>query len=169
MIIEADLHTHTLASTHAYSTIKENCQCAAEYGLKAIAMTDHMINMPDSPHIWHFENLFTLPDKICGVYVLKGTEANIIDTEGTLDVDHSLLKKLDWVVASMHRWTFEPKDYYTHTKAYLAAAKNPAIDVIGHCTTSLYPFDMEKCLKAFKEYGKLVEINENSIFNKKAR
>ena len=66
MIIEADLHTHTLASTHAYSTIKENCQCAAEYGLKAIAMTDHMINMPDSPHIWHFENLFTLPDKICG-------------------------------------------------------------------------------------------------------
>lgn len=167
MIIEADLHTHTLASTHAYSTIKENCQCAAEYGLKAIAMTDHMINMPDSPHIWHFENLFTLPDKICGVYVLKGTEANIIDTEGTLDVDHSLLKKLDWVVASMHRWTFEPKDYYTHTKAYLAAAKNPAIDVIGHCTTSLYPFDMEKCLKAFKEYGKLVEINENSIFNKK--
>lgn len=167
LIIQADLHTHTLASTHAYSTIRENCECAAQYGLKAIAMTDHMINMPDSPHIWHFENLKALPRKIHGVYVLKGAEVNITDVDGALDIDQSLAKKLEWVVASMHKWTFPESDYYSNTKAYIAAAKNPVIDVIGHCTTSYFPFDMEKTLKVFKEYGKLVEINESSIMNKK--
>lgn len=167
LIIQADLHTHTLASTHAYSTIKENCRSAAEYGLKAIAMTDHMINMPDSPHIWHFENLKALPRKICGVYVLKGAEANITDTDGSLDIGQPLAKKLEWIVASMHKWTFSGSDYYSNTKAYIAAAKNPMIDVIGHCTTSMFPFDMEKTLKVFKEYDKLVEINESSVLNKK--
>ena len=38
--IIADLHTHSLASTHAYSTIREMVDSAAEKGLKAIAITD---------------------------------------------------------------------------------------------------------------------------------
>lgn len=166
-ILQADMHTHTLASTHAYSTIRENCLYAAEYGLKAIAMTDHMVNMPDAPHIWHFENLKALPRKINGVYVIKGAEVNITDQDGALDIEQLLSQKLEWIVASMHKWTMSAGDYYSYTKAYLAVAKNPFIDVIGHCTTAAFPFDMEKCLKAFKEYDKLVEINESSILNKK--
>ena len=35
MKLQADLHTHTIASTHAYSTITENCEWAEKYGLKA--------------------------------------------------------------------------------------------------------------------------------------
>ena len=54
MHLQGDMHTHTIASTHAYSTITENCEWAAKYGMKGIAMTDHAMNMPDSPHIWHF-------------------------------------------------------------------------------------------------------------------
>lgn len=51
MHLQGDMHTHTIASTHAYSTITENCQWAEKYGMKGIAMTDHAMNMPDSPHI----------------------------------------------------------------------------------------------------------------------
>ncbi len=167
LLIEADLHTHTLASTHAYSTIKENCDCAHEYGLKAIAMTDHMVNMPDSPHIWHFVNLDALPRSINGVYVLKGAEADILNEDGAIDVELPMQKKLEWIVVSMHKQTMAEGDFYTNTKAYMAVAKNPHIDVIGHCTAAAFPFDMEKCLKTFKEYGKLVEINESSMLNKK--
>ena len=53
MHLQGDMHTHTIASTHAYSTITENCQWAEKYGMKGIAMTDHAMKMPDSPHIWH--------------------------------------------------------------------------------------------------------------------
>ncbi|MGN0622714.1 MAG: phosphatase [Oscillospiraceae bacterium] len=167
MILEADLHTHTIASTHAYSTISENCRWAAQYGLKAVAMTDHAMNMPDSPHVWHFENLKALPRSIDGVVVLKGIEANIINSAGELDVDDKLLSKLEWVVASMHKWTYPPESEEEHTKAYLSLCDNKYVDVIGHCTTDMFPFDMEKCVKKFKEYDKLVEINESSIMNKK--
>ena len=47
----ADMHTHTLASDHAYSTISENAASAAKAGLSYLGMTDHCINMEDSPHI----------------------------------------------------------------------------------------------------------------------
>ena len=41
MKIIADTHAHTLASGHAYSTIKEMAAAAKERGLKALALTEH--------------------------------------------------------------------------------------------------------------------------------
>ena len=41
--------------------------------------------------------------------------------------------------------------------------ENPAVDVIGHPTTAMFPFDYEPMLKTVKETGKLVEINESSL------
>ena len=157
MLIEADLHTHTCASTHAYSTIKENCRYASRYGLKAIAMTDHMIGTQDAPHIWHFENMKCLPRAISGVYVLKGVELNITGSGGGVDMDETLLKKMEWCVASLHHSVVGEMDADAVTSAYLHAAENPYIDVIGHPINPAYPFDMEKCLKAFKEHDKLIE------------
>lgn len=167
MKIIGDMHTHTVASTHAYSTITENCRSAAERGIRVVAMTDHWGEMPDSPHIWHFENLRILPRQICGVTVLKGVETNIIDNDGNFDMPRKTLEKLEWVVASMHRQVYEPTTAENHTRAYIKAAQDPIVDVIGHCTTDMFPIDFEKCVKAFKEYGKLVEINESSILYKK--
>ena len=54
MLIELDTHFHSVASTHAYSTVKEIAHSALENGIKGFAMTDHAPAMPDSPHIWHF-------------------------------------------------------------------------------------------------------------------
>ena len=39
MEIIADLHTHTLASTHAFNTVTEMARAAYEMGHKAIAIT----------------------------------------------------------------------------------------------------------------------------------
>ena len=167
MNIIGDMHTHTLASTHAYSTITENCKSAAEKGIRIIAMTDHWGEMPDSPHIWHFDNLRVLPRHICGVTVLRGVETNILNNEGELDMPRKTLENLEWVVASMHRQVYEPSTVRNHTVAYLKAAEDPIVDVIGHCTTAMFPIDFEKCIKKFKECGKLVEINESSILYKK--
>lgn len=45
MNIIADTHCHTLASTHAYSTLSEMVHAAAVKGLYAIAITDHGVAM----------------------------------------------------------------------------------------------------------------------------
>ena len=166
MNIIGDMHTHTLASTHAYSTITENCRSAAERGIKVVAMTDHWGEMPDSPHIWHFDNLRVLPRRICGVTVLRGVETNIKNDDGEVDMPRKTLEKLEWVVASMHRQVYTPSTVENHTRAYLKVAEDPIVDVIGHCTTSIFPIDFEKCIKKFKECGKLVDINESSILYK---
>ena len=166
MLLQADLHTHTIASTHAYSTIMENCVCAEKAGLKAIAMTDHAMGMPDSPHIWHFANMTCLPRKISNVTVIRGSEVNIVHGGG-LDVDEYFLGMLEWAVASMHHETYNAQTPEEHTKDYLEICKNPYVDVIGHCASDEFLFDYEPVIKAFKEYGKLVEINESSIINKK--
>ena len=167
MLIQADMHTHTLASTHAYSTITENCKFAAEIGLKAIAMTDHTNMMPDSPHIWHFRNMHRVfPRKLFGVTVVQGAEVNIANYSGELDVPDKDLAFLDWVVASYHRHYFEnyvTADPKTVTDGYLKALENPHVDMIGHPTATTFPVEWERLVPAAKEAGVLLELNESSI------
>ena len=44
-----DIHTHAVASGHAYSTVDENLRWAAEQGLQLVALTDHAPAMKDTP------------------------------------------------------------------------------------------------------------------------
>ncbi len=163
MKYEIDLHTHTMASTHAYSTIIENCRAASIKGLKAVAMTDHAPMEPDSPHIWHFENLHILPLEIEGVRVLKGVEANIYNAEGELDISERILSKLEWVVASFHNPVFYPDNEEDLYKVYKKVCQNVHVDLIGHPTAGDVEYNAEGLVKLFKEYEKLVEFNEASF------
>lgn len=167
--IFADTHTHTLASTHAYSTLTENVRYAAQIGLKVLAVTDHGPKNKDAPHEWYFRNLKTsVPEVLEGVRVLRGVEANIMDYEGTLDLDDRMLKELEWVVVSYHHCNCTAGTLEQHTNAYLNLAKNPWVDVIGHSGSPDYIYDYETCIKAFREFGKLVEINQHTFHVRKA-
>ena len=59
-----DLHTHTIASDHAYSTIVECVNYAKNNGIVMFATTDHGPALEDGPHPWHFNNLKVVP-RIC--------------------------------------------------------------------------------------------------------
>ena len=98
----ADLHCHTVASDHAYSTITEIANAAAAKGFAAVGCTDHGTGIQDAPHMWHFYNLDALPDVISGVRVLRGVEANVMDFTGRLDMEDYVLDRLEIVIASMH-------------------------------------------------------------------
>ena len=165
MNVVADLHTHTLASTHAFSTITEMAARAARLGLYAFAVTDHGPKMPDSPHLWHFTNLRCLPDQMEGVWVLKGVEANVCSLDGALDFSRRELEDmgLDWVIASIHPPTLAPTlSVEQATRVWLSVAENPYVDMIGHCETPRYAFDFETVARAFARTGKVVEVNANS-------
>ncbi len=163
MKILTDLHTHTVASTHAYSTITENANIAKEMGLEAIAMTDHTGEVPDVPHIWHFMNMNVLPDTISGVRILKGAEVNICDINGRLDMPESVMKTLDIVIASIHRPCYEDVGKSDHTTAYMAVLENPYVDIIGHSGAPDLAYDYEKVVKRAGELGKMIEINTNTF------
>ncbi len=168
MRILTDLHTHTLASTHAYSTLKENIEAAKALGMEAIAVTDHAPSMEDAPHIWHFDNLKSIPNVIDGIRILKGVETNITDLNGTLDMENKSLRNLDIVVASIHIPCYKDYGAADNTSAYLGALANPYVDIIGHSGYSDILYDYETVLKTAKENHQLIEIN-NATFNVRAR
>ena len=163
MRLIADTHTHTLASNHAYSTVMENIVAAREQGLLYMAMTEHGPKMPDAPHIWHCVNQWEVPSLYKGLNILHGIEVDVMDEDGTLDIDNRVLAGLEWVIASMHGPCFAPATEQEHTRAWMKVAENPHVDVIGHCGRGNYPFDHEKVIRAFKEYGKIVEINNATL------
>lgn len=164
MKIIADTHTHTMASTHAYSTAIENIKHASDIGLKCIALTDHCPALEDAPHLWHFYNIRVIPEHVYGVRVLRGAEANILDKDGTIDLDEVTYVTLEWIVASFHENCCKPMSLEDCTSAYIGVANNPHVDVIGHSGLEDFKYDYEKVIPIFKEKGKLVELNHSTFF-----
>lgn len=163
MKILTDIHTHTIASTHAYSTLKENLEEAKKKGLEAILISDHFGEIPDSAHPWHFLNLRSLPLYDMGVRILRGAETNILDIQGNVDIPEDIARNLDIVIASIHTPCYSGKDEADHTQAYMTAVKNPLIDVIGHSGNVLYPYDYESVIRVAGELGKLIELNSGTF------
>lgn len=163
MKILTDLHTHTLASSHAYSTLTENAAAARAAGLEAIGMTDHCGTIPDSAHIWHFMCLHELPDYIDGVRILKGAEVNITDIHGTLDMDAELMGTLDIIIASIHSPCYSGLGEKDHTEAYMTAVENPCVDIIGHSGSPKYRYDYPAVIRRAGELGKMIEINAKTF------
>ena len=163
MKIIADTHVHTIASEHAYSTLLENIHAAKDKGLKFLAITDHTGKMPGSPTDVYFLALRgTMPAEHDGVQILRGCEVNILDEDANLDLPENTLKRLEWVIASVHNLIAAPMTVEQSTKMWLKIAENPHVDVIGHCGEESYRFDYEQVVPVFGKYGKVVEINANS-------
>ena len=72
LAIVADMHTHSVASGHAYSTVNELVLAAAGLGLRGLALTDHGPALPGGPPRSHFGSLRHIPPSIAGVRVLRG-------------------------------------------------------------------------------------------------
>lgn len=156
MKLIADLHTHTLASAHAYSTITENTVQGEKAGLKMMAVTDHAPHMEDSPHVWHHHNLTALPRIINNVFVLRGVEADITDNKGGMDIDEDLMRKLDWIVASYH-WGEGTKSEIT--ESYIRLLENPHVCCLGHTDNPHFDYDMREVCRVCHTYGKAMELN----------
>lgn len=163
MQIIADLHTHTIASTHAFGTRQEMIQGAEALGLLALAITDHTPAMPDAPHPWYFDSILRMPHTMAsGFKVLHGAECNVLGPDGAIDLDEGLLGALDWAIASAHGSVYGPGSEDEATEMWLKVAQNPLIDMIGHPEERKHRFDYDRVCRAFAEQGKVVEVNGNS-------
>ena len=163
MEILVDMHTHTIASGHAYSTIDENMRAAAEKNMKIVAMTDHTPSMPGGAHAFHFDNLRALPKELHGVRLLRGAETNIIDYEGNIDLREETLENLDVAIASLHPPCLDFSDEETLTRCLEQVMENKYINIIGHPGDNRYPLDYERVVKKAKETGTLLEVNNASL------
>lgn len=170
MIIDVmDLHTHTIASGHAYNTIYEMARSASEKGLKLLGITDHGPAMMSAVPRNYFNNFKMLPRELYGVKVMFGCELNILDYEGNVDLELPMLKKQDFTVASIHKACYSVGSPAQNTEAYINAMKNPYIQIIGHPDDTEIPVDYEGLVLAAKEHRVLLEVNSESLHPRCAR
>lgn len=158
-----DLHTHTVASGHAYSTLLENIRAAKSKGMRIIGVSDHGPMMPDGAHHFYFHNLKILPETIEGIRVLKGAEVNILDESGEIDIKGKAQFILDFAIASLHIPCFENQGTIGNTNAMINAMKHPVVKIVGHPDDSRYPLDYERLVLAAIEHHVLIEINNSSL------
>lgn len=158
-----DVHTHTIASGHAYNTIMEMAKAAFDKGLHLLGITEHAPAMPGSCNTIYFHNLKVVPRLLCGIEVMFGAELNILDYDGHVDLDLRSLKQLDLKIASMHSYCINPGTKAENTRAVLGAIRNPLVDIIGHPDEGCFALEYEAVVEAAKETNTLLEVNNNSL------
>ena len=143
-----DLHMHTVASTHAYSTLSDYIAQAKQKGIKLFAITDHGPDMEDAPHHWHFINMRIWPRVVDGVGILRGIEANIKNVDGEIDCSGKMFESLDLIIAGFHEPVFPPQDKDTNTAAMIATIASGNVHIISHPGNPKYPVDITAIAQA---------------------
>lgn len=162
---QVDLHAHTIASTHAYSTVNEYFSEAARRGIKLFAITDHGPEMDDAPHQWHFANMPILPRIVNGVGLLYGIEANIKNKQGEIDCNEKMNRQLDIILAGFHEPVLAPQSQADNTEAMIATIQSGKVHIITHPGNPKYPIDIRAVAQAAKECNVALEMNNSSFLH----
>jgi len=158
-----DLHTHTIASGHANSTIDEMVRTASQKGAELIGISDHAPAMEGSAYDRYYRTGRSVPRAISGVRVLFGAELNILDHNGTVDLDEEFSDRLDYAIASLHVECIRPGTKKENTEALLKAMRNPKVFIIGHPDDGAFEVDYELLAMKAAENHVLIELNEASV------
>jgi len=112
------------------------------------------------------EEIDHLNKKITGFHIFKGIESDILN-DGSLDYPDEILKRFDFIVASVHSnlKMIEEKA----TERLIKAIENPYTTILGHPTGRLllsrkgYDIDYKKVIDACADNGVVIEINANPL------
>jgi putative hydrolase len=158
--LKVDIHTHTIVSGHATNTIFEMIQVAREKGLELLGITEHGPKVEGGPIASYFHHAIRLPRRLFNMDFMMGVEADIMNTDGLLDLNDRHLRLQDVVLAGIHReagWTSTSPE--ENSKAIIEVMKNPLIHFISHPCDSNARIDVDRVVKASYEYQVPLELN----------
>ncbi len=163
MKTKLDVHTHTVASGHGYSTIQEMARAVADLGLSILGITEHGPGIPGTCHPIYFRNLICVPRELYGVRLMLGAELNILNTQGELDLDEEHLRMLDLRIAGIHSVCWQGGTLEENTAGVIKTMFNPYVQIISHPGDGSAPLDFEQLVLTSKETHTLLEINNHSL------
>jgi len=159
-----DLHTHTCASGHGTNDrIIDLAKEAANRRMETLGISDHGPASPGSAGVSYFRSLFLCERQRFGIHLCYGAEANILDTDGNLDIPDDVLRTLDYCIISMHRPIYTSGSSAENTRAYLRAMQHPKVKIIGHCDDARFPVDYRELVKTAHSRGAVPELNNVSL------
>lgn len=161
--IRLDVHTHTIVSGHAFSTLTEMVTAAQNMHLDILGITEHAPSLPGTCQSIYFRNLHVVPRKWGRLRLLLGSELNILDSNGTLDYDDGYFSMLDIRIAGIHSLCWQGGTKEENTNGMINAIRNPWTNIISHPGDGTADLIFEPIVIAAKETGTLLEINNSSL------
>ena len=148
-------------------SIEEMALSAKQFGLKAIAITDHVSQMGitnplDDKRLSQQAIEIEKLEKKLNIRIFKGAEIDI-KKDGTLSISSAALKKLDFILVAVHTaWKMTEKEM---TDRICNALQNYPCASLAHPTGRLiqrrepYEFNLEKVFQTAKDTNTCLEIN----------
>ena len=166
--IIADVHTHTIASGHAYGTIREMAQAASMKQLKILGLTEHAPGIPGTTDPFYYLNLGVIPRELYGVRILHGSEINVLN-DGTLSLEERFIRKLDYAIVGIHSLCYQDAGREQNTDHVISCMKHPKVKLVSHPDDDHTPLDYERLVKGALETHTALEINNSSLVKKDRR
>lgn len=158
-----DVHTHTIMSGHAFSTLQEMIAEGLRKGLKILGVTEHGPGIPGTCHPIYFRNIHVVPRQYGDMRLLLGAELNILNTKGELDLSDFYYQRMDLRIAGIHGLCWEGGTPEENTEGMIAAISNPWTNIISHPGDGTAKLIYEPIVFASKEHHTLLEINSSSM------
>lgn len=165
--IRGDLHVHSDWSDGSES-IEDLAKIAQSMGYEYFAVADHSKSLKVAGGLDEDELMLQVKEirkinrRMKDFRILAGIEVDILGN-GELDLDDSVLKKMDVVVGAVHsRFTMPQKEM---TERILKAMSNENLDVLAHPTGRLlgrrdpYDMDLTRIMRESVETKTAFEIN----------
>jgi len=170
--LKGTLHNHSTWSD-GVNTIEEMAlYCRDTLKLEYLGMCDHSKSafyakgLSIERVLQQQEEIDHLNKKLDGFKIFKGIESDILN-DGSLDYPDEILKKFDFIVASVH--SNLKMDEEKATARIIKAVENPYTTILGHPTGRLllsrkgYPIDYKKVIDACAANNVVIEINANPL------
>lgn len=158
----ADVHSHTLASGHAYGTIREMAAVAKEKNLKLLGLSEHGPGIPGTCDPFYFLNLVVIPRKLYGVEIIHGCEINVLN-DGSLSLEERYFGQLDYAIVGIHGQCYKDAGIERNTENVIQCMKHPKVRLVSHPDDDHTPLDYQKLVLAAKEHHVALELNNSSL------
>ena len=160
--LQADLHMHTLASGHAYGTIREMAQAASEKGLRLIGLSEHAPGIPGTADPFYYLNLKVIPRQLYGVDILHGSEINVLPG-GELSLEQRYIDRLDYAIIGVHTPCYQDGGRDRNTRDVIRCMENPKVRFVSHPDDSRFPLDYPLLVREAHAHGVALEVNNTSL------
>jgi DNA polymerase (family 10) len=170
--LKGSLHNHSTWSDGVHSLEEMALYCRDELKLQYLGICDHSQSafyakgLNIERVLQQQEEIDYLNKKLGGFHIFKGIESDILN-DGSLDYPEEILKRFDFIVASVHSNLKMDKE--KATARVLKAVENPHTTILGHPTGRLllsrkgYDLDFKKVIDACAANHVVIEVNANPL------
>ncbi|PJJ84531.1 DNA polymerase/3'-5' exonuclease PolX [Mucilaginibacter auburnensis] len=170
--LKGSLHNHSNWSDGVNTLQEMAAYCRDTLKLEYLGISDHSKTavyakglsiervLQQHEEIEHFNKTQT------GFQIFKGIESDIL-SDGSLDYPEDILKRFDFIVASIH--SNMKMDEEKATARLIKAIENPYTTILGHPTGRLllarggYPINYKKVIDACAANNVVIEVNSNPL------